>query len=423
MDFTLNGDTHSLDDQTVRSALRGGAPDDIREHWVDVDGVRWPPKQALAIATGLNRREFTSHFALRQLQRLGFTTSDWSGGGNTTRQPEKPTPAPQVRAGTERIVLVGCSQSKAATAATARELFTGPAFRKARDLAERSGESWYVLSAKFGLLDPGEVITPYDVYLPDRSAGYREAWGRWVVAQLAERQQLTGAVVEAHAGRAYCDPLVQPLAEAGASLEQPLAGLRQGERLAWYAAPTTPGALPTELAAPDVSGLLDERSAVTPDAFLSAGRRASDQPGLYSWWVDPEGADTLSAGLGHMVAPGLVYAGRAGGLGPTGRLSTNTLWGRIATMHLGENREFSTFRLTLAAVLIEAGEPVQDETALTAWVRRHLRVAALPLPADSVFAAEQRLLERADPPLNLRDVARTPLRQRLTQLRSGLSRR
>jgi hypothetical protein len=114
------------------------------------------------------------------------------------------------------------------------------------------------------------------------------------------------------------------------------------------------------------------------------------------------------------VVSGLIYAGRAGGRRTTGKLSTNTLWGRIATMHLAGNREFSTFRLTLAAVLHQAGEPVDDDAALSAWMRRHLAVGMLRLPADEVFPAEQRLLQLADPSLNLRDVPKTSLRQRLT---------
>ena len=418
MEFTLKGRTHSLDDGTVRSALRGGAPDELREHWVDVDGVRWPPKQALSLATGLDRGEFTSHFALRQLQRLGFTTSAWSGSGTVARPQPAAESAPIDSPASLRILLIGCSQTKAPAAAPARDLFTGAAFCKARAMAERSGHPWFVLSAKFGLLDPDEVVSPYDVYLDDRSSAYRRAWGRWVVAQLAEQQPLAGAVVEVHAGRAYCDPLAEPLAEAGADLAQPLAGLRQGERLAWY---DRPAEQQPEPVLPDVAPLLDGRNAVSPDYFLAAGRSAFDEPGLYSWWVDQDGAHQLATGLGHRVAAGLVYAGRAGGRSSTGRLSTNTLWGRIATMHLGGNREFSTFRLTLAAVLLAAGEPVHDETTLTSWMRQHLRVATLPLPVDAVVAAEQLLLECADPPLNLRDVERTQLRQRLTQLRSGLS--
>ena len=130
------------------------------------------------------------------------------------------------------IVIVGCSGSKAEGASRAVELFTGTAFRKARDLATRSGKPWYVISAKFGLLSPDEVILPYDVYQPKQSQRYRTAWGHWVVAQLGERHRLQGAVIEAHAGSAYCEPLVGPLTQAGATLTQPLAGLGLGRRLA-----------------------------------------------------------------------------------------------------------------------------------------------------------------------------------------------
>jgi hypothetical protein len=425
-----------VDAEAVRSALRAGAPDDVRQHWVDVDGVRWPPKQALSLATGIDRREFTSHLALRQLQRLGFPTSSWGtspGPRPRTLQADgrvSGVSQAQPKGSIADILLVGCTQSKAPSARPASELFTGARFLKARDLAVRSGKPWYVLSAKFGLIAPEEVVAPYDVYLADQSSEYRNAWGRWVTAQLVARRDLSGAKIEVHAGQAYCEPLRAPLAAAGATLCQPLAGLRQGEQLAWYGRvsdrPTTDeGAAPmtTTAATADVGFLLDEGNAVPPETVLAAGRQACDQPGLYSWWSDAAGSHDLSAGLGHRVAPGLIYAGRAGGLRPTGKLSTNTLWGRIATMHLGGNREFSTFRLSLAAVLTEAGLSIDDETALTAWMRQHLRVAVLPLPAEAVFTAEQRLLKLADPPLNLRDVEKTELRRRLTELRSALGAR
>jgi hypothetical protein len=171
----------------------------------------------------------------------------------------------------------------------------------------------------------------------------------------------------------------------------------------------------------DVSWLLDERNAISPADFLTAGRPAMDVPGLYSWWVDVGGAHSLSAGLGHRVAPGLIYAGRAGGQRASGKLSSNTLWGRIGGMHLQSNRNFSTFRLTLTAALLRSGQPVADEAALTRWMHDHLRVAVLPLPAEAVFSAEEHLLEQADPPLNLQGLAPTPLRRTLSQLRSAVA--
>jgi hypothetical protein len=437
VEFIVNGAGHSLDVSTVRSALRGSAPDDVREHWVDIDGVRWPPKQALALATGLDRSEFTSHRALGLFERLGFHTSPWgsvrqaAGTVRTTKsQPSSPAPAQSgspagsAAAADARadVVLVGCSGSKVAEPGPAAELFTGAAFRKARDLAVRSGKPWYVLSAKFGLLHPAEVIAPYDVYLPKQSGRYRRAWGDWVVAQLGERHPLRGLTVEAHAGSAYCEPLTRPLSEAAATLTQPLAGLGLGRRLAWYG--TSPGAADESAVGgpgvPDVARLLDERNAVPPEEFLAAGRAAFDRSGLYSWWVDVAGAHYLSVGLGHHLPPGLVYAGRAGGVRPNGVSSTNTLWGRVATMHLGGNREFSTFRLTLAACLSRPGQSPIAESDLTTWMHAHLRVATLPLPPEQVTAGEDRLLQLTDAPLNLRDVSPTPLRKTLRTLRSAI---
>src|SRR4051812_25424090 len=65
-----------------------------------------------------------------------------------------------------RIILVGCSRTKASSAAPARDLFRGHGFELARDYAGRAGGPWFVLSAKFGLLHPDDVVGPYDVYLP-----------------------------------------------------------------------------------------------------------------------------------------------------------------------------------------------------------------------------------------------------------------
>nr|MDP9460673.1 hypothetical protein [Actinomycetota bacterium] len=51
MEFVLNGVRHTVDARAVRAAVRGLTPDDVREHWVDVDGVHWPPKQVFALTT------------------------------------------------------------------------------------------------------------------------------------------------------------------------------------------------------------------------------------------------------------------------------------------------------------------------------------------------------------------------------------
>jgi len=73
--MTVSGHTFDLDPHRVEDALRGQLPEPIHEHFVVVSGRRWPPKQVLALVTGLDRADFTTHQARRALTRLGFTAA------------------------------------------------------------------------------------------------------------------------------------------------------------------------------------------------------------------------------------------------------------------------------------------------------------------------------------------------------------
>ncbi len=328
-----------------------------------------------------------------------------------TFAPEMPVPTPTARAPSDgRVILVGCSRTKGPNAAPAMELFEGPLFRRARDHAVRTGAPWFVLSAKFGLLDPGEPIAPYDVYLRDQPDSYRDMWGRWVVEQLAARLPLTGTTVEVHASDAYCGPLRAPLRAAGAVISEPLAGLRQGEQLAWagYRAEA-----PDVETAVDVEVLLDPARAVSPAALLERGPEGLDVPGLYTWWIDEAGAADVSRGMGYPVAPGLLYAGKAGGHRREAAPSSATLWGRIAGNHPRGNARSSTFRKSLAAVLGAAGV-AHSEDELTAWMHAHLRVHPLPVPSADVARLEDDLVARARPPLNLAGLPKDDARSALS---------
>jgi hypothetical protein len=70
--MTVSGHRYNLDSRSVEAALQGALPEPIREHFVVINGRRWPPKQVLALVTGLDRADFTTHQARRALTRLGF---------------------------------------------------------------------------------------------------------------------------------------------------------------------------------------------------------------------------------------------------------------------------------------------------------------------------------------------------------------
>jgi hypothetical protein len=144
-----------------------------------------------------------------------------------------------VRSG--RVVLVGSSGATATAPGEAGRLFGSDGFARAREHAVHSQLPWFVLSAKHGLLDPDEVITPYEVQIDDQPSVYRTAWGEWVVAQLADRLQLDGVTVEVHGGVDFAQPLRQPLARRGAVLEIPLPGTWRESGRAGDAGSTEPG--------------------------------------------------------------------------------------------------------------------------------------------------------------------------------------
>ncbi|HWZ43934.1 MAG TPA: DUF5677 domain-containing protein [Candidatus Saccharimonadales bacterium] len=70
--FTVGGVQVLLNQEDVEQRLLAVMPEEIRELYVEVNGTRYPVKQALAEATGLHRGTFTSHDAMRVFRKLSI---------------------------------------------------------------------------------------------------------------------------------------------------------------------------------------------------------------------------------------------------------------------------------------------------------------------------------------------------------------
>jgi hypothetical protein len=126
------------------------------------------------------------------------------------------------------IALVSCSGPKLSHAAPARSLYASPLFQRASAYAARHFERWFILSGKYGLVEPEAIIAPYDVDVTHFTAAQRRSWARQIAEQIAERE-LPGPFV-ALAGKRYREPL-----EPHISLRpHPTNGLTIGRALAWY---------------------------------------------------------------------------------------------------------------------------------------------------------------------------------------------
>ena len=136
-----------------------------------------------------------------------------------------------------RIGLVGCVKRKGPVAAPARELYVSPLFAGRRRFVEAGCDRWFILSALHGLVDPDEVIEPYDESLVSAGVGERQAWAEGVLASVDDLfGDVAGMVFEVHAGAAYRDfGLIEGLRRRGGAVVVPAAGLSQGRQLAFYA--------------------------------------------------------------------------------------------------------------------------------------------------------------------------------------------
>jgi hypothetical protein len=98
--MTVSGHQYDLDPGGVEAALDGVLPEPIHEHFAVINGRRWPPKQVLALVTGLDRADFTTHQARRALIRLGFPAGRAAGRrGHHSAGPPAGAPSRPVAAG------------------------------------------------------------------------------------------------------------------------------------------------------------------------------------------------------------------------------------------------------------------------------------------------------------------------------------
>ena len=130
------------------------------------------------------------------------------------------------------LCLVSCVKTKKAIAAPARQLYTSDWFRKARQIVERMGWRWCILSAKHGLVDPDQIIEPYDKKLDDMKVDHRREWARDVIGAL--EPQLAGVQsVVFFASKPYREFLANELRGRGIAVHVPMHGLRSGEQNQW----------------------------------------------------------------------------------------------------------------------------------------------------------------------------------------------
>lgn len=130
------------------------------------------------------------------------------------------------------IALVACVSKKNDHEMPAKDLYISDWFLKASTYAEHNSDSWSILSAKYGLINPIDVIEPYDETLNNMPVRARRAWARRVLDKLLPQINVGDRIVFL-AGIKYREHLIPPLSQRGYHIEVPMEGLGIGEQLSW----------------------------------------------------------------------------------------------------------------------------------------------------------------------------------------------
>jgi hypothetical protein len=105
-----------------------------------------------------------------------------------------------------RVGIIGCSKTKLERPAPARELYCSRTFRAAKAWMDKR-MPWVILSAKYGVVEPGDVLEPYDLCLQSLSQRDRQAWNERCQSDLMRRFNVSETVFTTILGVEYMAPL------------------------------------------------------------------------------------------------------------------------------------------------------------------------------------------------------------------------
>jgi hypothetical protein len=243
------------------------------------------------------------------------------------------------------IGLISCVSKKQKRPIEAKHLYVSPLFLKSRQFVQQQCDNWFVLSAKYGLVKPDQVIQPYEETLNSKSRSEREEWAHAVWHQLKPLLN-HGDRVMILAGSRYREFLVPLIESFGCHVVIPMEGKSIGKQLQW---------LSNHSYQPGRSGHLNELYSClrSLETGLGGKRCMANCTGRLNWpnrgvyfFFEPEEV-RCETNFPRVVRVG-THAVSSG--------SKTTLWNRLHT-HRGNadglgNHRGSIFRLHVGAALV-----------------------------------------------------------------------
>ncbi len=133
------------------------------------------------------------------------------------------------------LYLVASVPTQFVAPCPAEELYVSHWFTMAKAYVSafsKEGDSWVILSAKYGVIEPTRHLKPYEEKTISRSRQKQQSWTRANIAELLDRTE-PGDTVVLLAGQKYRESLIAPLQQEGRSVEIPMGDLKLSQQKAW----------------------------------------------------------------------------------------------------------------------------------------------------------------------------------------------
>jgi hypothetical protein len=232
-----------------------------------------------------------------------------------------------------RIALISCSKEKKNYACPAYELYSASnLFTLSYQYAKQNADKVYILSAKYGLVDEGQIIQPYNQTLKEMNRQQQLSWASSVVIELKKECNLVSDSFILLAGNTYCRDLIQHLPNHSL----PLDGLRMGERMA------------------KLKRLLDgtERAASTTNTLCERLHKLFNSMPRYTW--EQISQIPFTNGIYIIFEKGDQYKGMERIVRVGTHTSADRLKTRLVDHFVRENHDGSIFRKNIGKAILNA---------------------------------------------------------------------
>ena len=133
----------------------------------------------------------------------------------------------------EEAFIISCTKKKiwdvnpnAPKKVKAKDAYIGNLFKLAKELVTKLNASWWIISAKYGILAPNEEIENYNIHIKQS-----KLTPEIIKKQLIEKGIVNYKRIIILASTKYCELIEKAAKELGISVKTPLKGLPLGKML------------------------------------------------------------------------------------------------------------------------------------------------------------------------------------------------